>query len=136
MLHPDLTTLLQQYSTLQAATGLANNENAKTLLGAVDQSTALLQLHFLQSLQKQAKVTLPILMTVLALTCFKLTDPIVVNPSWSATTSNTETNTTKMPPSPVESPYKITPKIEKTNSKVKCLKTALIPSITKAELGN
>ena len=34
-----------------------------------------------------------------------------------------------------DSPYKITPRIEKSNSKVKCLKTALIPSITKAELG-
>merc|ERR1712062_552635 len=79
ILQPDLTTLLQQYSTLQAATGLANNENAKTLLGAVDQSTALLQLHFLQSLQKQAK----------------LTDPIVVNPSWSATSTSAESKSTK-----------------------------------------
>ena len=34
-----------------------------------------------------------------------------------------------------DSPYKITPRVEKSNSKVKCLKTALIPSITKAELG-
>ena len=60
----------------------------------------------------------------------------MVNPSWSATSTSAESKSTKVSPSPVESPYKITPKIEKTNSKVKCLKTALIPSITKAELGN
>ena len=53
---PDLATILQQYSTLQAATGLATNENAKNLLGldrtGLEQSTALLQFHILQQLQK------------------------------------------------------------------------------------
>lgn len=50
---PDLSTLLQQYSSLQAATGLANNENAKQLLGGLEsQSAALLQLHILHQLQK------------------------------------------------------------------------------------
>lgn len=91
-------------------------------------------------------------------------EPIVVNPSWNVSapiktnknvpgqngisvssmsqgptdrTSNggqasREPSTTS---SSSDSPYKITPRIEKSNSKVKCLKTALIPSITKAELG-
>lgn len=49
---PDLNTMLQQYSTLQAAAGLANNENAKTLFGGLDPS-ALLQLQLLQVLQRQ-----------------------------------------------------------------------------------
>jgi len=50
---PDLNTMLQQYSTLQAAAGLANNENAKTLFGGLDPSAALLQLQLLQVLQRQ-----------------------------------------------------------------------------------
>ena len=45
--------MLQQYSTLQAAAGLANNENAKTLFGGLDPSAALLQLQLLQVLQRQ-----------------------------------------------------------------------------------
>ena len=50
---PDLNTILQQYSTLQAAAGLANNENAKNLFGGLDPSTALLQLQLLQVFQRQ-----------------------------------------------------------------------------------
>lgn len=49
----DLNTMLQQYSTLQAAAGLANNENAKTLFGGIDPSSALLQLQLLQVFQRQ-----------------------------------------------------------------------------------
>ena len=90
-------------------------------------------------------------------------EPIVVNPSWNAsapiktdkngpsqngssvssigqglTDRTTVGQSSREPPttsSSSDSPYKITPRIEKSNSKVKCLKTALIPSITKAELG-
>ena len=46
----ELSHILQQYSTLQAAAGLANNENAKTLFGGLDPS-ALLQLQLLQVFQ-------------------------------------------------------------------------------------
>lgn len=46
----ELSQILQQYSTLQAAAGLANNENAKTLFGGLDPS-ALLQLQLLQVFQ-------------------------------------------------------------------------------------
>ena len=87
----------------------------------------------------------------------------MVNPSWNASspvisTGKTEKNGpsqngssstigqtsarpndpsagSRIPETTSDSPYKITPRVEKSNSKVKCLKTALIPSITKAELG-
>lgn len=90
-------------------------------------------------------------------------EPIVVNPSWNAsapiktdkngpsqngssvssigqgpTDRTSSGQSSREPPttsSSSDSPYKITPRVEKSNSKVKCLKTALIPSITKAELG-
>jgi hypothetical protein len=153
---PDLATILQQYSTLQAATGLATNENAKNLLGldrtGLEQSTALLQFHILQQLQKTQQNFVE-----------NQNEPIVVNPSWNVSapiktnkngpgqngisvssmgqgpTDRTSNGgqASREPPttsSSSDSPYKITPRIEKSNSKVKCLKTALIPSITKAEL--
>ena len=57
-------------------------------------------------------------------------------PTWSAPvlTSGSVVIPEQLTP-PLDSPYRITPKIEKTNSRVKCFKTAIIPSLTKAELG-
>ncbi|CAG5112070.1 Oidioi.mRNA.OKI2018_I69.chr2.g6326.t1.cds [Oikopleura dioica] len=126
----ELTALLQQYQALNAAAGLAANQEIGNglLTSAGIDTSALLQLQLLQAFQRQTA-------ELAALPAFSMAKE-AVTPLSQNQPQTPKTPTTNLIQFPTSSPYKITPVKGGTSekSKVKCLKTAEIPKIAQAEL--